>query len=168
MEIYMDEYKNLLLCVKEMRGLTLLLKLLDTVAVILTVCAFTGVLITTAISDMLSAIRLAGICAIPFAIVSLIRRLLNAPRPYELYPDIYDRPPKKRKGHSFPSRHVFSAFSIGTVLCFLYPVIGVSVLASGLTMSVSRVLLGKHFPRDVIAGALIGTVTSIIGMIIMI
>ena len=161
-------YRDLLLSVKGKRGLVRLLKIADVFAVLLTVCAFAAVLIGAAISDLFYAVKLMAVCGIPFILVSLLRKILNAPRPYELFDDIYELPPKKKEGCSFPSRHVFSAFSIGTALCFIYPIVGAVILVFGVAMSLSRVLLGKHFPRDVIAGALIGAVTSVIGMIIMI
>ena len=164
----MNRYKNLLLWVKNLHRLSMLLKILDLVAVIFTVCAFAAVLIGAAISDPFYAVKLMAVCGIPFILVSLFRKILNAPRPYELFDDIYELPPKKKDGCSFPSRHVFSAFSIGAAICFIYPIVGAVILVFGVAMSLSRVLLGKHFPRDVIAGALIGAVTSVIGMIIMI
>ena len=161
-------YKDLLLSVKEKPRIVRLLKALDVLAVLLTVCSFAAVLIGAAVSDPVYAVKLMAVCGIPFVLVSLFRKILNAPRPYELFDDIYELPPKKKDGCSFPSRHVFSAFAIGTALCFIYPIVGAVILVFGVAMSISRVLLGKHFPRDVIAGALIGAVTSVIGMIIMI
>lgn len=164
----MKRYKDLLLWVKNLRRLSMLLKILDLVAVTFTACAFAATVAITATADMLYAVKLLAVCGIPFVAVSGIRRLINAPRPYELFDDIYERPPKNKKGCSFPSRHVFSAFSIGTVLCFLYPIVGAVTILLGAVIAAARVLLGKHFLRDVIAGALIGAVTSVIGMIIMI
>ena len=161
-------YRDLLLSVKGKRGLVHLLKIVDVGAVIITVCAYMALLVKEGISDHIFALNLALVSAIPFVAVSGIRRLINAPRPYELFDDIYERPPKNKKGCSFPSRHVFSAFSIGTVLCFLYPIVGAVTILLGAVIAAARVLLGKHFLRDVITGALIGAVTSVIGMIIMI
>ena len=161
-------YRDLLLSVKRNKRLVLLLKIVDVGAVLLTVCSYIALLAVTAFSDLYFAVKLMAVCGIPFVVVSAVRRLINAPRPYELFDDIYERPPKNKKGCSFPSRHVFSAFSIGTGLCFLYPIVGAVTILLGAVIAAARVLLGKHFLRDVIAGALIGAVTSVIGMIIMI
>jgi membrane-associated phospholipid phosphatase len=100
----------------------------------------------------------------PFVLVTLLRRVIDLKRPYEVY-GFYEEPPKDKKGRSFPSRHAFSAFSIGTLALRFLPIAGASVLFCGVLLSVSRVLLGKHFPRDVIAGALIGIATSVLGML---
>lgn len=113
----------------------------------------------------LNAARLVIISAIPFLLVSLARRLVNAPRPYELY-DFCDTPPKQRKGESFPSRHVFSAFLIGTLALFHSVWLGASLLLCGLILSAARILLGIHFPRDCIAGAAVGIASAVIGVLI--
>lgn len=164
----MKSYRDILISIKSRPRLTRVLKLADIAAVLITVAAYAAVLVVTYLSDRLYALKLLAVSAVPFILVSILRRIINAPRPYELHPDIYDLPPKKREGCSFPSRHVFSSFSIGTAICFVYPLAGAALILLGAVISVSRVLLGKHFTRDVIAGALIGAVTSVIGMIIMI
>ncbi len=164
--VNMDSYKNLILAVRARPRLTLLLKIADLATVLVTVIAYATALIAKWMDSPESAIRLSLVCGIPFVIVSLVRRLINAPRPYELY-DVFDTPPKKKEGYSFPSRHAFSVFAIGTALAFIYPIAATVILVLGALLSLSRVLLGKHFPRDVIAGALVGTVTSVIGMLIL-
>ena len=163
----MRSYRDTLILVKERRTLVRILRLADLFAVLLTVATYLAVLTVATLGDIWYAIRLLVTTGVPFIVVSVLRRLLNAPRPYELYSDIYETPPRSGRGASFPSRHVFSAFAIGTEIVFIYPAVGCAVLFLGVLIAVSRVLLGKHFPRDVIAGALVGVATSLIGMIIM-
>ena len=163
----MDKYKQLLTGVSERPSLVLLLKLVDIFAVIVTVGTFVAMLVMLGLSDLYLAVRLAFVCGAPYVLVSLVRGLIDAPRPYEVYNDIYTVPPKKKEGASFPSRHAFSVFSIGTALLFVYPIAAVDVLVMGIFLSVSRVLLGKHFVRDVVAGGVIGAVTSLIGMLVL-
>ena len=103
----------------------------------------------------------------PFLAVSAVRFLINAPRPYELY-DFYEKKPKEKHGKSFPSRHVYSAFVIAT-LAFVYSIpLGVSLALIGVSLAAARVLLGIHFIRDVLCGALIGTVSGLIGIFFLI
>lgn len=55
--------------------------------------------------------------AFGFAIVSALRKLVNAPRPYEAL-DIDPIIHKDTKGQSFPSKHAFSSLMIA--LCWLH------------------------------------------------
>jgi membrane-associated phospholipid phosphatase len=116
-------------------------------------------------ASYMQAVRLAVVCGVPFVIVSLMRRIINMPRPYEVY-DFYDKPPKNKCGRSFPSRHVFSAFVIGTSICFYNLFVGMLLCSLGVILCICRVLLGIHFIKDTVAGALIGIAGGVIGMLI--
>ena len=158
--------EKLLRRVYESKRLSVFLKTVSHIATAVSVMAFAFLAVVAFLKSPLSLLKLAVITGVPFVAVTVIRKLINAPRPYELY-EFYSTLPKERCGSSFPSRHSFSAFAIGTALCFVYPIIGATVLVFGLLMCASRVLLGIHFIRDVVCGALIGVGTSVIGMMIM-
>ena len=115
--------------------------------------------------EPISLLKAALICFLPFVIVTLLRRLINAPRPYEIY-DFYDEKPKNKSGKSFPSRHVYSASVIATLTVFVYPVIGGILAVLAVSLAIFRVLLGIHFVRDVLAGVLIGAGAALIGVLI--
>lgn len=90
-----------------------------------------------------------------FLLVSVLRRCLNQPRPYEQW-NISPLMVKETRGQSFPSRHVFSATVIGTVFLSVQVWLGLSILLGAAALAVLRVLGGVHYPRDVIAGFLLG------------
>ena len=90
-----------------------------------------------------------------FLLVSVFRRLHNAPRPYEALP-IAPLIGREKAGRSFPSRHVASAFLIGCAFWYLSPWLGLPVFLAGVGMAVVRPLAGVHFPRDTAAGAAFG------------
>ena len=113
----------------------------------------------------LSLLKAFLICFIPFVIVSLVRRIINAPRPYELY-DFYEESPRSKKGSSFPSRHVYSASVIATLLLFVYPIVGYVMLFFALLLAAIRVLLGIHFIRDVVCGGSLGVGAALLGAFI--
>ena len=100
--------------------------------------------------------------AVSFVVVSLIRKLINFPRPYEVL-DIDPIIKKSTKGNSFPSRHVFSVFIIAMTLYYISYPVSILLMVIGVVISIVRVLGGVHFPRDVIAGAAIGVICGIVG-----
>ncbi|SES04290.1 phosphatase PAP2 family protein [Lachnobacterium bovis] len=104
---------------------------------------------------------------ISFVILTLIRKMINAPRPYEVF-QTEAVIKKETKGKSFPSRHVFSIFIIASTYYFVLDIktIGIVVAISGCVLATTRVLLGVHFTRDVIAGAMCGILAGVIGFVI--
>lgn len=102
-------------------------------------------------------------CGISFVLLSAYRHWCNAPRPYETDPAIEPPTPNCRSGHSFPSRHVFSAWVI--IMAFLYtaPAFGVVLMIPGTALAYLRAALHFHHTRDVVVGALCGIVAGIIG-----
>jgi membrane-associated phospholipid phosphatase len=74
---------------------------------------------------------------------------------------------ERRTGHSFPSSHATSLLAFAMV-CVAYlrlpvaiPILGLAVLAS-----YSRVAAGAHWPVDVMAGALIGSLAAGVGVVL--
>ena len=66
---------------------------------------------------------------------------------------------------SFPSGHATRAVMVGTVLCVVQPVhvvLRLAVLVWSVSVSVSRVVLGRHHVLDVLAGAVIGVVQALV------
>jgi membrane-associated phospholipid phosphatase len=52
-------------------------------------------------------------------------------------------------------------------LCTIELALGIILLALGVLLCIARVLLGIHFVRDVIAGALIGVCSAALGILIL-
>lgn len=100
--------------------------------------------------------------AISFVLLTIVRRMINAPRPYEKF----DMPPvieKDTKGKSFPSRHVFSVFIIAYTIFVSHTGAGIMLALIGAAIAVIRVIGGVHEPRDVIAGAIAGIIAGVLG-----
>lgn len=142
------------------------MSLLSHAAVIVTVLSYIPLLLGSFLISWVSALKVLIITASPLLLVTILRAYVNAPRPYELY-DFYEHKPRSGSGHSFPSRHAYSVFAIASVSLFIYPVMGIILIALGIIICVSRVLLGIHFIRDVLAGAIVGVVCGVLGVLIL-
>lgn len=163
--IPVGKYDGALYAVYKNNAASRTLKAVSAVSVFLCVAIFVAAMVFYGISDWKIPVKLAVVSGVPFILVTVFRKLLNFPRPYEVL-TFYRQAPRRKRGQSFPSRHVFSIFVIGTSLCFLNLPLGVSLMITGLALAASRVLLGIHFIRDVLAGALIGIVSGAVGMLI--
>ena len=107
-------------------------------------------------------IRIVAVTAVSFIGVSYFRKKFDAPRPYTVYN--YEPIIKKEKeGNSFPSRHVFSAFVIAANL-----ELGICLFAISCLIAVLRVIGGVHFPKDVIVGAITGSICGVLGSLLFI
>ncbi len=104
--------------------------------------------------------------AISFVLVSVFRDRVNAPRPYE-HLDIQPLIHKDTRGHSFPSRHVFSSAVISCAFLYTFSRIGIVLLLVTALLAIIRVLGGVHFPRDVIAGFCLGLLAGWIGFVLL-
>ena len=61
---------------------------------------------------------------------------------------------------SFPSGHTTSAFAAATALAIFYPRLGIPALLFAALMAFSRLYLFVHFPSDIAAGAIIGSLCA--------
>lgn len=89
-------------------------------------------------------------------ITTIMKKVVNRPRPYVTYPDIQ----KLSSGGSgsFPSGHTSDAFSFATSMSLEFPkwyVIAPSY-AWATAVAYSRMDLGVHYPSDVLMGAVVG------------
>jgi len=102
-----------------------------------------------------------GICT---ALTSASKYAIDRTRPEDRYPgDIHVV--TTTHGYSFPSGHTSTAFTMATTLSLQYRKWYVTVPAYAWAGSVgySRMYLGKHYPSDVMAGALVGTGSALVG-----
>ena len=67
---------------------------------------------------------------------------------------------------SFPSGHTAGAFLLASLCIGLYGAIAMPMLIWACLVGCSRVILGVHFPTDILAGAILGTGFASIGLFI--
>ena len=112
--------------------------------------------------------RLRKVIDVPLIVflgITVIRKCLNAPRPYEVT-GIAPLIKKDKRGQSFPSRHVVSAVIISMAGMYLNVWLGVILLIISFIIAVMRVTAGVHFVRDVAAGFAISIISGVIGFFI--
>ena len=114
-------------------------------------------------SEAFLRFTLIPLCTLIF--VTVIRALINAKRPYEVY-DYTPAVHKDTKGKSFPSRHTVCAFIIAMAFLYVNFRVGVIMLVIAAIIGVTRVLAGVHFIRDVISGAAIGILIGVLGFFV--
>lgn len=93
--------------------------------------------------------------------VALIKRKYPRRRPYLVLPHI-NICKKPLTDHSFPSGHTTAIFSLVVPFALAAPIMAIVLLPLALTVSLSRMYLGLHYPSDCIAGAFLGTVSAIV------
>ena len=101
------------------------------------------------------------ISATGFVILSLLRKKINAPRPYEEW-DIKPLLDRDSPGQSMPSRHVFSASIISMACLHASLSVGVILLILSVFLGLVRVLGGVHYPKDVVVGYICGLVWGVL------
>lgn len=100
-----------------------------------------------------------------FMVVSIVRKLINEPRPYEAL-DIDPLINKDTKGQSMPSRHAFSFMVIALCWVRFFLPVGVVLVVLGLLLSVVRVVGGVHYPKDVLAGMACALVVYLVALVL--
>jgi undecaprenyl-diphosphatase len=63
---------------------------------------------------------------------------------------------------SFPSDHASAAFGIAVAVALIDPLVGALFIVLAVLIAVGRVVVGEHYPGDVIAGAAIGTLSALV------
>jgi undecaprenyl-diphosphatase len=107
------------------------------------------------------AFKFFALLCIMYAITTLIRMVYYKERPIaQAHHNFFE----KIDSSSFPSMHAMRATSLYTWLIVLYsPLIYISIMSIVvLLVLVSRVMLGKHFIVDLIAGSVIGVILTIL------
>ena len=98
-------------------------------------------------------------------LAQFLKKIFNLPRPREFFNNtIYESILTNAHGGytSFPSGHTTTAFACAFILCHIYKgkLVQVGLFIIAVLVAYSRVYLGHHFVEDVLAGAVLGTLSS--------
>ena len=118
-------------------------------------------------ATQLNGYELLIVSAINIGSTEVLKNVFNRTRPADEYPnEVFVNSPSS--GKSLPSGHTSQAFAVATTLSLQYKkwyVVVPAYLWAG-SVAYSRMYLGKHYPTDVLAGAVLGAGCSYVGHII--
>ena len=114
-----------------------------------------GIMLTQGESGLFPTIHMALAGLSGTLIYKWLKGKTLRPRPYEVHQDIWltGRPLDR---FSFPSGHTLHAVAFCSVALVYYPELAWLLLPFTVMVGMSRVILGLHYPSDVLAGAAIG------------
>lgn len=105
------------------------------------------------------SVRMAVAGLLGTAIYRLLKDRLARERPYNLHPRIRAGA-RALDRYSFPSGHTLHAVSFTIIVVTALPAMAWLLVPVALLIAMSRVILGLHYPSDVVAGALVGAVLA--------
>lgn len=123
--------------------------------------AYGVILLWVGVNELTQLWKFVLIPGIGFVILSVIRQLVNEPRPYEKWA-ITPLISREKKGDSMPSRHVFSAALIAMCGLRLSIIWGTVLLIFAIVSAITRVIGGVHFPKDVLVGMVAGILCGLL------
>jgi undecaprenyl-diphosphatase len=103
----------------------------------------------------LAAVSALGSAALALLVNRAIAAIWHRPRPFETHPSAHVWGSRSHDP-SFPSDHASAAFAIGFAVVLFDRVAGSIFLAAAVVVGVGRVVVGAHYPLDVLAGVLVG------------
>lgn len=110
------------------------------------------------VSALMALIGLAGL-----ACYKWLKAGTTRPRPYTVSQQIrLGTAPLDQ--FSFPSGHTLHAVGFSLTACHEYPELGWLLIPFTSLIAISRVVLGLHYPSDVLAGASLGAAFALVGL----
>ena len=95
----------------------------------------------------------------------LLKNLIRRDRPCDRFED-FSAFIKPSDRFSFPSGHAAAAFTFAAVMATFYPSLLLPLYLVAALIGAARVMLGVHYPTDILAGALLGISSAQLGMLL--
>jgi undecaprenyl-diphosphatase len=107
----------------------------------------------------------AGSALASAALALIANRLISASwhrdRPFQAHDVARIWGPRKSDA-SFPSDHASASFAIAVAVSLIDPVVGAAFVVLAVLIAVGRVVVGEHYPGDVVGGALVGSAAALV------
>jgi undecaprenyl-diphosphatase len=102
-----------------------------------------------------------GAAAVALVANQVIHAIWDRPRPYVTHPTIH-HPWSSSTDASFPSDHASASLAIAFAVLAFDPLAGALFLVAAVLIAVGRVLIGAHYPGDVVASLLVGAASAVL------
>lgn len=103
-----------------------------------------------------AALQMACTGIVAWLLYRTLKRRTRRLRPFRVHSGVIARAPPLDE-YSFPSGHTLHAVSFGIVAVGWFPVLALPLALFAVLVAMSRVILGLHYPTDVLAGTALGT-----------
>ncbi len=110
-------------------------------------------------------LHLVGVGVVSTVVYKWLKKRTLRPRPYQSHAGI-EHFATPLDNLSFPSGHTLHAFAFTLVALAYYPGLAWVLVPFTLLIAVSRVVLGLHYPSDVLVGAVLGTLIAALSMLL--
>ena len=104
-----------------------------------------------------AAVGAAASAGVALLIGQALSHLVDRPRPFVAHPELVRIFAPHAADPSFPSDHATASFAIATAILLRNRLWGSVALVAATLLAVSRVVIGVHYPLDVLAGAALGS-----------
>jgi undecaprenyl-diphosphatase len=118
------------------------------------------------LDGLVAAAHMAVTTLAGLGVYTLLKSRIGRERPYAMHGERIScaMPPLDR--YSFPSGHTLHAVCFSSIACAYLPVLAWVLVPFALLVALSRLVLGLHYPTDVLAGALIGAGLAALSFIV--
>lgn len=123
-----------------------------------------GLLIAEGTDAVPTVVLMGAVGIIATAIYKLLKHQTMRPRPCSVSSQLF-RTVEPLDVFSFPSGHTLHAVAFTILSCANYPSLAWYLVPFTLLVAGSRLVLGLHYPSDVLAGALIGATCSSLALV---
>jgi len=117
-------------------------------------------------AGLMPALRMALVGCTGLALYKYLKSRLVRERPYIALAGIVPGT-RALDRYSFPSGHTLHAVGFTTLMTASFPELGWLCVPFAILVAMSRVMLGLHYPTDVLAGAVIGAGLAVLSMVVM-
>jgi len=106
-------------------------------------------------------IRILVTVVVTFAVTEILKTYFATPRPFvaEGFTPLVSISPRDFYG-SFPSEHVAYLSALGSAIFFTEKIPGVLIFLLAVLVGIGRVLVGVHYPVDILGGLILGVVVA--------